>query len=663
MVVYGGTPTSAKAEKVAADGSGARPKGWWKRRPRWLKITVGVVGVLLLLTVSVAAVGAWYLDGVYSSVTKLTTPNDHHTSQHLAKPLPTSDSPLTVLIIGSDHRGKSVAGQYGLSDTLMLMRIDPRHHAAALFSIPRDLWVTVNGYGTGKINGAYSVGGNDLALQAVKTYTGIKPNYLVNIDFSGFRDVVNALGGIYVNVDEHYYNPPSLAPSTGFSAIDIQPGYQLLHGRDALAFSRYRHSDDDFHREARQQVFLRAFQARASSRFNGVSITDLPAIKSLLDTIRGPDGQARFKIIGPGGNAVSVDDLITFIATAYGVRSHIASIHAPFTDVTETDGASAVTIDPTALKQAIYKWKHPWVVATAGRTLPSQKPHKPAKPKWHPAVAPATVQVSVLNGNGVTGDAGKATKQLKAWGYRAHAGGNAPNYKYPDSVVYYKPGGDRAAADLAHIMGTGAAQPIPSNFSGVTRPVVVVVGKSYAGKLAVQPPNAPSKAGGKTPTTITPTSEYRDYFKQAQHQVHFRTVYPTVKQADTEFCPYSLTPPGPGYCSALGPNPIRAYNIPAAGSGLNSMYAMFVMPLSSTNNGGNYWGIEETRFVQAPILENPNAIRKLDGRKYMFYFNGSHIQTIGFVNAGIAYWVQNTLTDELTNGEMIAITRSLKLVG
>ena len=173
----------------------------------------------------------------------------------------------------------------------------------------------------------------------------------------------------------------------------------------------------------------------------------------------------------------------------------------------------------------------------------------------------------------------------------------------------------------------------------------------------MQPPNAPVKSGG-TPLTISPTTEYRDYFKQAQHQVHFRVLYPTVAQSSSEFCPYSDAPPGAGECSALGANPIRTYNLPVVGKGLNSMYAMFKLP-----SPGDFWGIEETRFTDAPILRNPNAIRKLDGRTYRFYFNGAHVQTIGLIHNGIAYWVQNTLSDGLTNAEMIAIARSLKPVG
>ncbi len=226
---------------------------------------------------------------------------------------------------------------------------------------------------------------------------------------------------------------------------------------------------------------------------------------------------------------------------------------------------------------------------------------------------------------------------------------------YLNSIVYYKPGQSAAAGDVAHILGGASTAPLPATITATT-PVTVVLGHSYAGKLAVQPPKT-GKPGNGTPSTISPNTEYRDYFKQAQHNVHFRVLYPTVAQSSSVFCPYSTAPPGAGECSALGADPIRTYNIPAAGKGPNSMYAMFKLP-----SAGDFWGIEETRFTDAPILRTPNAIRKLDGRTYRFFFTGSHIQTIGIIHNGLAYWVQNSLTDALTNGEMTAIARSLKPV-
>ncbi len=648
MVVYGGDePPRRRPPKSRKTGS------WWSRRRTWVKVLIVGGSSLAAVLLIVAAVGAYYLNSFYDKVTSL-TPDAQKASKKLVAPaIQTSDSPLTLLVIGSDHRGKAADGTFGLSDTMMLIRIDPKHHAAALFSIPRDLWVTVPGYGTGKINGAYSVGGDSLSLKAVEAATGVKPNYLVNVDFSGFRDIVNALGGIYVQVDQYYYNPASVAPYSGYSEIDVQPGYQQLSGRDALAFSRYRHTDDDFHREARQQTFLRAFEARASTRFHGVSVTDIPDISRLLDAV-----SSSMTIAGPTDNGkVHLTTLIKLVATAYGVRQHIASVRAPFQSVMEGD-ASAVDIDPAALKAAIYQWKHPWLLENAGASLPSQKPKKPrhTKPSWKPSVTPSSVTVNVLNGNGVTGASSRAAAQLRGWEYKAMSGGNAPNYKYQQDQVYYSAGNQTAANDIAHIMGHANVAALPSNVTS-NAAVTLVVGKQYAGKLAVNPPRTATNHPTGPPSTISSTSEFKQAFAEAKHKVHFRVLYPTVSQASSQFCPTSVAPTTAGLCPYATSDPIRTYNLPAAGHGANSLYAAWKLP-----GAGDFWGIEETKFVDAPILQNPNATRKLDGRTYQFYFNGAHIQTIGIVHEGIAYWVQNSLTDQLTNAEMIAIARSLKPV-
>ena len=127
-------------------------------------------------------------------------------------------------------------------------------------SLPRDLAVTIPGYADNtKINQAYDEGGAALTLDTVKllfsnaTGREMTINSVIDVNFNGFQRAVNYVGGVYVDVDRHYNNPEG----TGFAAIDIQPGYQRLVGSDALAYVRYRHTDSDIFRNARQQEFLR----------------------------------------------------------------------------------------------------------------------------------------------------------------------------------------------------------------------------------------------------------------------------------------------------------------------------------------------------------------------------------------------------------------------
>src|ERR1700759_327986 len=138
-------------------------------------------------------------------------------------------------------------------------------------SIPRDLKTEIPGHGTAKFNAAYSEGGTPLTLQVVEEMTGLKVNHIIDVDFLGFVRAGDAIGCVYTDVDRRYYHS-NAEVATGseeeYSEIDIKPGYQKLCGKKALEYVRYRHTDTDIVRSARQQSFLS--QAR-----HQVSPTDL----------------------------------------------------------------------------------------------------------------------------------------------------------------------------------------------------------------------------------------------------------------------------------------------------------------------------------------------------------------------------------------------------
>lgn len=165
-------------------------------------------------------------------------------------------APQTIMILGSDVRKRErLAGvRYGNSDTMMLIRLDPNKNATALLSIPRDLKVFVPGHGLAKINSAYAEGGPRLAVRTVQqNLPGIRINHVVDVKFKGFREAVDKVGCLYVDIDRRYFNDNSLA----YATINIKPGYQKLCGSDALDYVRFRHTDTDLVRAARQQDFVR----------------------------------------------------------------------------------------------------------------------------------------------------------------------------------------------------------------------------------------------------------------------------------------------------------------------------------------------------------------------------------------------------------------------
>ncbi|MGZ4168322.1 MAG: LCP family protein [Solirubrobacteraceae bacterium] len=195
-------------------------------------------------------------------VVKLISQNPGITTKQIVLPAP--GAPQTILLIGSDHR----AGEpfrYSNTDTMLLVRLNANSSTINVMSIPRDLQVDIPGHGIAKINAAYSEGGYGLLIKTIKAnvFPNLRINHIVDTNFTGFSDLVDAIGCVYSDVDRRYYNDTNSGlPGDDYSSIDIQPGYQKLCGDNqsvsgALPFVRFRHLDSDIVREARQQDFIR----------------------------------------------------------------------------------------------------------------------------------------------------------------------------------------------------------------------------------------------------------------------------------------------------------------------------------------------------------------------------------------------------------------------
>jgi LCP family protein required for cell wall assembly len=184
--------------------------------------------------------------------------------------------PQTILILGSDRRWSDLKknnpalskSQPARSDTILLVRMDPRQEATAVLSIPRDLKVLIPGYGINKINAAYSLGGPGLTAATLKQLFGgdFQIHHIINVNFRGYRQAVDALGCVYTDVDRRYYHSNAGLPiGARYAEIDIRPGYQQLCGQRALDYVRFRHADTDIVRAARQQDFLRSAKDQIST--------------------------------------------------------------------------------------------------------------------------------------------------------------------------------------------------------------------------------------------------------------------------------------------------------------------------------------------------------------------------------------------------------------
>jgi LCP family protein required for cell wall assembly len=172
--------------------------------------------------------------------------------------VPDPGSPQTILLVGSDHRAHTPLKDVN-TDTMMLVRLDPSSLTINLLSVPRDLKVQIPEGGalvTNRLNAAYFYGGPGLLIKILQqqVFPGLKVNHVVDVGFGGFQQMIDAIGCVYTDVDHRYYNNTAV---TDYSSIDLQPGYQKLCGADALSFVRFRHTDSDIVRNARQQDFLR----------------------------------------------------------------------------------------------------------------------------------------------------------------------------------------------------------------------------------------------------------------------------------------------------------------------------------------------------------------------------------------------------------------------
>jgi polyisoprenyl-teichoic acid--peptidoglycan teichoic acid transferase len=171
---------------------------------------------------------------------------------------PYRGGPQTIMLAGSDRRhGDKKLGLKPRSDTIILMRVDPQK-GVALLSLPRDLKVTIPGHGTDKVNAAYTLGGPKLAIKTVKQLTGLEINHYIDVNFRGFQQAVDEIGCVYTDVDRRYFNDNSgLGYGQQYASINVRPGYQKMCGKRSLEFVRYRHTDTDISRNARQQDFMR----------------------------------------------------------------------------------------------------------------------------------------------------------------------------------------------------------------------------------------------------------------------------------------------------------------------------------------------------------------------------------------------------------------------
>ncbi len=410
-----------------------------------------------------------------------------------------------MLVIGSDTRSINGGGQFGgttavqgqRSDSIILLRVNPKKRALALLSIPRDTLEPVPGYGTTRINTAFNTGNPSLLVTVLDQDFGIQINHVAVFNFDTFEAVADAVGGV-----EQYFPTPA---RDLFSNLSIPvAGCYKLSGAQALAFVRSReyqyylnggwhyqlYPESDLGRIQRQQAFVKAL-ARKAKR---VAPTNPIVLNNVIASIT---------------KNLTVDSSFSdslLLSLAQDFRSANLSTIPSYTYPTQNSAAVPGALDAETQQgtAVIQQWLN------VGQTAPPASVPAKASNRQAPApmtVSPASVRIEVLNGSGIGGQAGLIGQELSQLGYHASVSGDVPNFGLATTEIEYAPDSLAAAKQLqgeliggATLIDDPALTPTVDNLEVVTgQSLKGVTGSSPpAGALAAHPP-----ATGPAATTTT----------------------------------------------------------------------------------------------------------------------------------------------------------------
>jgi LCP family protein required for cell wall assembly len=585
------------------------------------------VGVMALVVAAGAAGGGYlYLHEQVAEIGEL-SPGVKKAQTRLDA-VPAADQPAIALVIGYDHRISDGKGAPSRSDTMMLVRADPQTDSISLLSFPRDMVVEIRCPGLasriGKINEAYVDCGEQGSLQTVKALTGLQVNYLITVNFGGFRKVVDNLGGVWLDVDRRYFN--DRGGPFGYATIDLQPGYQQLSGRQALSYVRYRHTDSDLYRVARQQHFVKAFKSQVQESFGLTTLLKL--VTTITDNVIVAQG---------GGGKVEGNTILRYARFALELpRGRVFQSR-----IEGLEGFAELTTDSANVTRAVQEFAHPDVESSEKATAVALGEKVKKK-----VLAPRDTTITVLNGNGVEGSASSAGFQLAERNYQILTPpnglpANAPHWNYFRTQVYFdarRRGSEEAARKIANLFGSAETKPTPAAISALANDAMltVVVGQTFHGNLASAPVDQTPRR--EKPNVIFAPSAARDLVRERRNRVGFPLMVPSIIErsswTDREM-------------------PVRLF-------WMDEKEKHKAVRLVYRMGSNEYWGVQMTDWEDAPVLSDRSLTRRIKGRIYDLYYNGPKLHMVVLRTKHARYWVINTLLDRLSNETMLAIAKGLR---
>ena len=421
---------------------GHQPNLYRRRRIRWTGVlkwgSVALVAILVLLFV----LGYLWLK---TKESEMRVPEAARSLDAKQK-----GQPVNTLVMGVDRGSVKGEGGPGRSDIMMLVSVSSDGKKAAVISIPRDTRLQIPGQsGNNKINAAHSLGGTKLAVDTVRDFTGLKINHFVEIDFEGFKRIVDAIGGVPMHLDK---------PINDKYAGKLAAGDQVLSGDQALVLVRARYDvksvpGGDIDRIKNQQKFIQSMLSTVARQRNPFKI------KKIIDvTVENVKTDLTFmEMFSLGRRLKGIGDGNVQMGTAPGQSRVIG-------------GVWYYLVDMEQFQKMLETFKTRTVVETeTGETTVTGDAER------------AGVKVKVLNGSGQVGLAAAVAKDLLGRGYQGITTGNARD-DYGQTTIYYS-GGNSAKAGMVAADLEGVQEPLMKANDSLTAEndvdVLVVLGGDY----------------------------------------------------------------------------------------------------------------------------------------------------------------------------------------
>jgi LCP family protein required for cell wall assembly len=367
-----------------------------------------------------------------------------------------------ILLLGIDKRAQELGASR--TDTMIVATVDPETKTAGMLSIPRDLWVSIPGYSEGRINTAHFLGDRDgypgggpaLAKKTVQYALGIPIHYYVGINFVGFEKLVDAIGGIRIDVKEAIHDEEYPDGNYGYMTVDIPAGLQHMDGKMALQYARVRHGGTDFLRARRQQEVLRAIRDKVLRL--DIPLTRIPEMLRIAgDSVQTDLSLSEMYDLAKLGREIAVENI------------KAAVIDESMTSPQTTPDGAMVLIPNRARVRDVVNELFGGPVPTSVAELSEKE-----------VVAQESAKIEVQNGTLTTGLARRTSEYLQGLGYAVVSFSNADRSDYVSSVIIDYSGKTNTVSLLAQRFNV-----VPDNVrrnTGIESEVDIrlILGRDYA---------------------------------------------------------------------------------------------------------------------------------------------------------------------------------------